>query len=296
MSNIDPIYIRTYNDTLQVLSQQLTSRFVGKVMMESKAGKKTAFNQIGSVAAAERTSRYPDTPITDTPFDRRWATLKIFDVYDLSDTMDEVKTKVDIKSAIPRRQVSALARMIDSVVITNALGTAETGEDGGTSVVFPASQTIAVDYEQSGTNTGLTVEKLIATRELFWKNEVDEEDPMNKLYMAVTARQLANLLGTTEVTSADYNMVKALVNGEVNSFMGFEFVRTERLPEGTTNITDCFAWAQSGIVLNMPVAIRGSIDKRPDKSNAWQMGAEVACSSVRLEEEKVVKVLCDTSV
>ena len=294
MSTIDPIYIRTYNDTLQVLSQQLTSRFVGKVMMESKGGKKTSFNQIGAVNASERTTRYPDTPITDTPFSRRWTTLKVFDVYDLSDTMDEVKTKVDITSAIPRRQVSALARKIDDVVINNALGDAESGEDGGTNVAFPASQTIAVDY--SGTNTGLTIEKLIAARELFWANEVDTEDPMNKLYCAVTGKQLGNLLGTTEVTSADYNTVRALVNGEIDTYLGFEFVRTERLTETTANITDCFAWAQSGIVLNMPVGIRGSIDKRADKSNAWQMGAEMACSSVRLEEEKVVKILSDTTV
>ena len=295
MSTVSDITLRTYNDTLDVLAQQLQSRFVGKVRMENKPGKKTAFDRVGSVDATARSGRYPDTAVTNTPFSRRWATLTIYDIYDLVDTMDDVQHNVDIKAAIPRRQVSALARAIDDLVITNAFGSADSGEDGGTAVTFPSSQDIAVDYESSGTNTGLTIPKLIAAKELFGANEVDEDDPMNKLYIAVSAHQLSNMLSTTQVTSADYNSVKALVNGDINTFLGFEFVRTERLP-ATSNVRACLAWAQSGLVLNMPVPIRGSINIRADKSNAWQMGAELAISSVRMEEEKVVRIYADETV
>ena len=61
-----------------------------------------------------------------------------------------------------------------------------------------------------------------------------------------TAQQVSNLLNDQKVTSADYNTVKALVNGEVNQYLGFEFIRYEALPLATKT-RSCIAYAKSGL-------------------------------------------------
>src|SRR5690606_14720954 len=96
---------------------------------------------------------------------------------------------------------------------------------GELEVPLPNSQKLVAVDNSAG--SGLNIATLIRLKEMFDGNEVDEEA---KRYIAVTSRQISNLLNQTEVTSADFNTIKALVKGEVNSFMGFEFIRLE-LPE-----------------------------------------------------------------
>jgi len=178
-----------------------------------------------------------------------------------------------------------------SDVIDAALGDAMGGTDGTTTIPFDANQVVPIDL--GGTNEGLTINKLIEAKKLFWNNDVDLEDPMNELYMAVSGEQLANLFATTEVTSADYNTVKALVQGQVDSFMGFKFIQTQLLgADSPTETRSCFAWANQGIVLNLPEDITGSIDIRPDLSLGIQMYARASGNAVRMDEKLVVSLPC----
>jgi hypothetical protein len=57
---------------------------------------------------------------------------------------------------------------------------------------------------------------------------------------------MSDLLGTTQVTSSDFNTVKALVQGSVDSFMGFKFISSNRLPHNGTS-RQVFAYAQDGL-------------------------------------------------
>lgn len=125
---------------------------------------------------------------------------------------------------------------MDDVMISAFLDTNYVGEDGMTAVPFKESQQIAVDHVDSGTKgaSNLTVAKLRAALQLFEENEAWNQDAPqfgDQLVIAVTSSQIMSLLRETEVSSYDFNNVKALVEGKIDTFMGFKFIRTQRLPK-----------------------------------------------------------------
>jgi hypothetical protein len=117
---------------------------------------------------------------------------------------------------------------------------------------------------------------------------VDEEE---ERIIVVSARQLQDLLRTTEVTSADYNTVRALVDGNVNTFMGFKFRRTQLLGLAST-VRSCFAYVKSGIVL-AERGLKTYMDVRTDLSHSLQIRSVASLGAIRMEEKKVVEIACD---
>jgi hypothetical protein len=170
---------------------------------------------------------------------------------------------------------------MDDIIVTAALGTSKTGENGSADTAFGAGQAIVAS------SVGMTVAKLREAKAIFMRNEVDTDN--DQLYIALTSNQIEDLLATTEITSSDYNTVKALVQGQIDTFMGFKFVQIERLPKVSTTRT-CFAWAKSGIHLGLWNDINTSIDKRADKSNAMQVYVKGTFGATRVEEGKVVSI------
>ena len=108
----------------------------------------------------------------------------------------------------------------------------------------------------------------------------------------MSSSQIQSLLRTTEVTSADYNTVKALVAGTVDSFMGFKFVRTQLLTV-TSCIRECAFYPRSGIVLAMAQDITTRVDERADKNYTTQVYVKGSFGASRMWEPKVLRVKCD---
>jgi hypothetical protein len=280
-------FVQQYSTNVQLLLQQRGSRLRDCVTVGSYTGKAAkAVEQIGEVTAQARTSRHADTPLISTPHDARWVHPTDYEWADMIDDQDKLRMLIDPTSPYAMNGAYALGRAMDSLIITAALGTALTGENGSTSTAFDTpNQQIAVG------GTGLTIAKLRAAKKILMTNEVDvENDP---LYIAVTATQLDELLGTTEVTSADFNTVKALVQGTVDSFMGFKFIHTELLGVDGSGDRRCIAWAKSGLHLGMWNDINTKISERADKSYATQVYVKGTFGATRVEEGKVVEIICN---
>jgi hypothetical protein len=208
---------------------------------------------------------------------------------------------------------NGFGRKIDSVLIAAMRGNAYSGETGGTSVALPAAQKVLAALDASpGTPSALNVDTIRKVAYIFDEADVDPELPR---YFAFTAKQKRDLLGTTEVTSADYASVKALVQGQIDTFMGFKFIHTQLLPlEAATyntstgaidsgggsisaaNARRCLAWVGDGMVLSVGQDIEAKIEKRADKNYATQVFTRMTVGATRLEEEKVVEIVCDESV
>lgn len=280
-------FVQQYSTNVQLLLQQRGSRLRDCVTVGSYTGKAAkAVEQIGEVTAQARTSRHADTPLISTPHDARWVHPTDYEWADMIDDQDKLRMLIDPTSPYAMNGAFALGRAMDSLIITAALGAALTGENGSTSTPFDTSnQQIAVGA------AGLTVAKLRTAKKKLMANEVDvENDP---LYCAVTAVQLDNLLGTTEVTSSDYNTVKALVSGSVDTFMGFKFIHTELLGLDGSGDRRCIAWAKSGMHLGIWNDITTKISERADKSYATQVYVKGTFGATRVEEGKVVEIICD---
>jgi len=165
-------------------------------------------------------------------------------------------------------------------------------------VPFKESQQIAVDHVDSGTKSAsnLTVAKLRAALQLFEENEAWNQDAPqfgDQLVIAVTSSQIMNLLRETEVSSYDFNNVKALVEGKIDTFMGFKFIRTQRLPKTEEGVRSCLAWVKSKAQFGIWNDFKVKLSVRDDMEEALQIRAKFACGATRLQEEGFVKILCD---
>jgi hypothetical protein len=199
----------------------------------------------------------------------------------------------DPTSSYVTNAVMALGRKMDDIIIEAAFGTAYTGKTGSTTVTFPAASEIAVNYVESGgaVNSNLTIGKLRRARYLLDKEEAANEGEAD-LFLACDPSQIQSLLRTTEVTSSDYNTVKALVAGEIDTFMGFKFIRTNRLTVAS-NVRDCIAWERQGLLLATGLEINVDVGPRRDKRNSIQVYVCASFGSTRMWEEKVLRIKCD---
>ena len=282
-SNITTAFVQQYSANVQMLSQQMGSLLRDKVRVESVVGKNAFFDQVGSVTAVEKTSRHSDTPQIDTPHARRRISLADYEFADLIDQSDKVRLLIDPTSSYAQAAAMAMGRAIDDVIITAALGTAYTGETGSTSTAN-ANQIVHA-------SAGLNIAKLRTAKQTLDLSDVDPSIPR---YIIVSPKQISDLLNITEVTSSDFNTVKALANGEINTYLGFNFIVSNRLSlSGTTR--SCIAFAQDGLALGIGKDVNARIDERADKSYATQVYYCMSIGATRMEEDKVVEVQCTES-
>ena len=276
--------VEQYRANVQLLSQQKGSRLRGAVRLETVVGKNAFFEQIGATTAQKKTTRHMDTPQTDTPHARRRVSLEDYVWADYVDKEDLVRTLINPTSPYAINAVNAFGRAIDDALIAAATGTAYTGVSGGTATSLPSAQKVAEG------NTGLTIAKLLSAKKIFWDNDVDDDIPK---FICVSSKQITDLLNTTEVKSADYNTVKALAKGEVDSFMGFTFIRSQRLTVDSSDIRTCFAWAMDGLLLGLGADVHTRISERADKNYLTQVWCGMTIGATRMEEAKVVQISCD---
>ena len=282
-SQVTTAFVQQYSANVQMLSQQMGSLLRDKVRVESITGKNAFLDQVGSVTAVEKTSRHSDTPQIDTPHARRRVSLADYEFADLIDQQDKVRLLIDPTSSYAQAAAMAMGRAIDDVIITAALGTAYTGETGSTSTAN-ANQIVHA-------SAGLNIAKLRTAKQTLDLSDVDPSIPR---YIIVSPKQISDLLNITEVTSSDFNTVKALANGEINTYLGFNFIVSNRLSlSGTTR--SCIAFAQDGLALGIGKDVNARIDERADKSYATQVYYCMSIGATRMEEDKVVEVQCTES-
>lgn len=292
---IDLAMVNAYKANVSLLVQQKGSRLRNAVRVESQNAEFEFYDRIGATEAQEITGRHQDTPLMSTPHDRRRVSLRDFDWADLIDRQDKLRMLLDPTGPYAQNAVFAMGRKMDDLIIESAFGTSHSGKTGATSVTFPAANQVAVNYVESGgaANSNLTIGKLRRTKEIF---DAYDNDPDEQRFMTVTANSLHSLLRNTEVTSADYNTVKALVEGKVDTFMGFNFIRTQRLSTDGSGYRRHIAWIKSGLLLAVSQEPSVDVGPRRDKRNSVQVYVTLGIGATRMEEEKVVEVKVDESV
>lgn len=292
---VDTALVQQYRSNFDILSQQKGSRLRPYVRVESQQGEYQFFDRINATTAQLLLVRHADTPLISTPHDRRRCGLSDYVWADLIDEADLEKMLSDPASAYTQNAVYSFGRAQDQAIITAATAIAYSGKNGATAVPFPATQDIAVTYVESGpaVNSNLTIGKLRAARSLFGVNEAVEDG--DSLVAVVSQAQIDSLLRTTEVTNADYNTVRALVAGNVDTFMGFKFVRTQLLTVAAS-IRECLFWNTRGMLLSIGTDTKVRVGERADKNYSNQVFVEMGVGSVRMEEVQVVRVYCDETV
>ncbi len=115
---------------------------------------------------------------------------------------------------------------------------------------FPTNKKVAKDV--SGSTANLTIAAVKKAASLLDADEVDEEGR----HFIYTNVQKEALLGLAETSDINYAGVKALVNGDINTLLGFTFhmIGANRAEGGlpkTTTVRKCFAWQEDAVGLAM---------------------------------------------
>ena len=284
--------VNQYGMNFRLLYQQKISRLKPFCQIEANiVGQSKSVERLGRTDAYDITSRHADTKYVEVPHSRRWLDLQDKGWAELVDEMDKIRMLADPTSPYAKLAVMALNREADKIILAAARGNARTNT-GVTAL--PAAQKIA----EGG--TGLTLAKLLAAKEILDTAEVDDgndlmEDGQGNMVMTrlivVSSKQLTNLYGTTEIKSVDYNTVKALAQGHIDTFLGFKFIRSELIPKtGTTRF--CLAWSKGCVGFGIGKDITTSIDPLPGKNYSVQVYARESIAATRLEDEGVVEIGC----
>jgi hypothetical protein len=297
-------FVDQFKANILLLSQQKQSLLRKCCRMEPMTGDTMYVERIGATEMQEIADRHGDTPQVNTPHSRRKLTVKDYNWADKIDTLDKLKMLIDPQSTYAQNAVMAGNRQIDDTIITALGGAAYSGHTGGTTVnnydvgecrLVESDGTIATagsDWSNT-TETGLTIAKLLTCKQLLDDANID---PARRRYFVTNPYNINQLLNTTEVKSSDYNTVKALAMGQINTFCGFEFIMSTRLvaDDTDTGATKCYAFAQDAIVLSVSKEPTVEIDRLPTKNYTTQVYVEMSLGATRVEGPAVVGITLNT--
>lgn len=239
------------------------------------------FRRMGKGLANQKPSQADVTPM-DVSHTLVPATLSNWNAPEYTDIFDSLEVNFDEKMELAKTIANALGRRMDQLVI-DALDTlhANSGSYAG-----------QVTNDIGGTDSNMNVDKLIRASRFLNANGV----PSEGRHVAISAFGLEGLLNTTEATSTDYNSVKALVRGEIDTFMGFKVHVIEDRDEGGlakdgSNDRTCFAWHESAVGLAIGMDPRTSIDWIAQKTS-WLANGMMKAGAVVRDATGVVEIIC----
>jgi len=288
-------FSQKFASDVHIQYQQGASRLKGKLAERSMVGGEAMFlPQVGAITGSTAYTRGSDTAYIPTVHETRKLTATPTRWADLIDMPDRNRSVADFLGPYVEIASAFFGRSYDSTVIAAATGNATAKLAGSTSessVALPSSQQVVVNL--SGANEGLTLAKLIEAKSILGKNEV----PMGEQkYFVHRQEQLDDLLNNVDkVSDSDFAAVKALVNGEVSYFMGFEFCPTQLVSVSAGDIASTIAYTRSALVAGITSAFDARVEQLPTKNYSYQVWCEQDIGATRIQEEGVVEVLCDQS-
>ena len=273
---ITDAFTEAYKDGITLRRDQEFTRLRDKVMVETgMVGASHRRDYIQSRRPTKRVSRHADTILSDTGHESRWVDLATFADADLIANPDKVKMLSDPTNPYSTAMAQGMGREIDIVTASAALGITRTGVDGtGTSLV----------PNHVHATTPLILDSLLEAKRRF-----DEAEQPENRHWAVASDDIEQLLGLTDVKSSDFNVVKVLAAGRMNSYMGFDWVRLEvpQMPVLGSGENRTFNWVDEGLWLIFGIDVQGKIDPRPDKNYSTQVFYSMTLGAARLDDDAV---------
>lgn len=244
-------------------------------------GSEYKFRKMGKGKATKRTAPSADAVPMNVDHELITCTLEDWNAPEYTDIFNAAEVNFDEVKELGMTIAGALGRRDDQLKI-----------DAMAAGTFSATPTAAQGYlvgtDVGGTGTNLNVAKL---RRI--KKHMDARGvPSMGRHITVSADGLEGLLGETQVTSSDYNAVKALVNGDVDTFLGFKFHMIDEREEGglakSGSVRDGYAYHESAIGYANGIDITTKVDWSTDK-DSWKSTGYLKAGAVIRDIHGVVK-------
>lgn len=283
-STVSQAFVEDFESRVYQLGQQEVSRARSCVRNRTGTGDIYNFERLAASDMAAIGSRHGATPINNVAHSRRKASVATFNWGEAVDNADLARILIDPDSEYVMSAGMALGRRWDRSIFSTAVSDTATTDGAGVAVALPAGQVI------TDASNPLSLDHL---RQV--KRKLDESEIIGPRYAAISAKGLEDLLTVTEVTSQDFASVKALVNGEINTFMGFTFIRSELVPsaaQSDDNVTaqGALFWVRDALALAISDDRFTRIGEDPSIRFSNRIYLETTFGVARVEDEGVVVV------
>jgi hypothetical protein len=239
-------------------------------------GSTVKFPKIGKGSA---TLRVPQTDVTplNISYSQVTATMSDYNAAEYSDIFHQVKVNFDERRELVQVVSGSIGRRMDQLVLD---------------ALAASSTSLTVSNDIGGTDTNLNLTKLRTAKRYLDKNNV----PADGRCFLVSAAGLESLLGETAITSADFNSVKALVNGEIDTFLGFKFTMIGDRSEGGLAIDGsldrvCFAYHRDAVGFGIGMNMKTEINYIAEKTS-YLVNGMFSAGAVAIDDEGIVKITC----
>lgn len=274
------------NAFVTLFDAEVKQAYQGKAMLVGAVrqrrgveGSTVKFPKVGSGVATVRVPQTDVTPL-NVGFSQVTCTLQDWNAAEYSDIFSQAKVNFDERQELVQVVANAMGRRQDQLIID---------------ALTASSTSLTVSNDIGGTDTNLNVAKLREAKRLLDKGNV----PMDGRHMVIHANSLANLLSETSVTSSDFNTVKALVQGEINTFLGFQFHVLGDRSEGGLAIdgsNDRTVWAfhSQAVGYAEGLGMRTEINYIPEKTS-WLVNEVFSAGAIAIDAGGIVQITCRES-
>lgn len=232
------------------------------------------FNKIGKGLATRRIDQTDVVPM-NIIHGNATATLEDWNAAEYTGIFNQQKVNYKEQDKLAGIIANAIGRREDQLIL-DALDAAAT--------------TLTVSTDVGGVGTGLNTAKIRRTARLL--NQKGVPRGKGERTLVVSSEGLEQLLGDTQVTSSDYNVVKTLYDGEISHWIGFEFKIMEDRDEGglpkASNLRTFFAYHKSAIGLAVGINMRTEVNYIPVKTS-WLANGIFSAGSVAIDADGIVE-------
>jgi len=258
---------------------QAQRALAGLTRERSVEGSTVKFPKIGKGTATVRVPQTDVTPMSVT-YSQVTATMEDYIAAEYSDIFNQAKVNFQDRAELVQVVSGAIGRRMDQVVID---------------ALVAASSTNTVSNDIGGTDTNLNVAKLRAAKKAMDAKNV----PAQNRVIIAHANNMDSLLAETAVTSADFNTVKALVQGEIDTFLGFKFVSLGDRDEGGlaidgSNDRIVYAFHKDAVGLGMGMNQQSRVDYIPEKTS-FLVASMFSAGAVAIDSDGITKITCRES-
>jgi len=279
-TNLSPAFVQLFEAEVHQAYQSAAVLRGAARTRTGVVGDTVKFPKVGKGTASVRTPATDVVPI-NASFSQVSCSLNNFVAAEYSDVFDQQKVNFDERQELAQVVGNAIGRREDQIII-DALNAASAGTTVAKTVVTTGSAAAS----------NLNVGKLLAA-----KKGLDAKNvPPTDRHIVIHANNLAGLLGDERAISSDFQTIQNLVNGSVNTMLGFQFHIVGDRDEGglplATADRSCFAFHRSAIGVAVGIAPKTEINYVPEKTS-FLITAMLSMGAVAIDVDGIVDVICE---
>lgn len=269
------------NAFVTLFDAEVKQAYQGKAMLVGAVrqrrgveGSTVRFPKVGRGVATPRITQTDVTPL-NVGFSTVTLTLEDWIAAEYSDIFSQQKVNFDERTELVKVLSNAIGRRQDQLILA---------------ALAASGTTLTVPNSVGGANTNVNVAKLRQAKALMDRTNVPPTDRC----MVIHSNGLQSLLAETAVTSSDFNTVKALVNGELDTFLGFKFHVIGDRTEGGLAINGsldrtCFAFHKDAIGYGEGIAPKTDINYIAEKTS-FLVASMFSAGATTIDAEGVVSI------